>query len=219
MACPGCLAWLGQPSGWLASRLARPAGRLAIPAWNGLSARPSPPSQTEGATRVTSLGGIFEQCLRDGGNADPTMRVLQCRPEEKEATEETRSFEILSITAFRKWLTSKYPGYDRHRLGADVVAMCCLAGNDFLPHMEGVNIYEGLTLGHRIKPDHPNQTCLTQITQISMTRYDILQARKIQPNNDSIDHQGVIVTGLAAALPPLTLFHMYISLYVSTPHG
>jgi len=68
-----------------------------------------------------------------------------------------RDFELLSIGALREWLASQFPDCDVQRVAADFVAMCCLAGNDFLPHIPAVDIYEGgidrlLTAYHGIEP-------------------------------------------------------------------
>jgi len=55
----------------------------------------------------------------------------------------TDDYELLSITAVRKFLAQQFPGCDERRVAADFVAMCCLAGNDFLPHIQAVDIYQG----------------------------------------------------------------------------
>eukprot|EP00930_Biecheleria_cincta_P105722 TRINITY_DN9864_c0_g1_i2.p1 TRINITY_DN9864_c0_g1~~TRINITY_DN9864_c0_g1_i2.p1 ORF type:complete len:911 (-),score=145.76 TRINITY_DN9864_c0_g1_i2:119-2812(-) len=52
-------------------------------------------------------------------------------------------YEMLCIVSLRTWLRGQFPGCEERRLSADFVAMCCLAGNDFLPHMAAVDIYEG----------------------------------------------------------------------------
>eukprot|EP00913_Durusdinium_trenchii_P030671 g28725.t1 len=52
-------------------------------------------------------------------------------------------YEMLSIVALRAWLCSQFPDCIPHRLLADFVAMCCLVGNDFLPHMAALDIYDG----------------------------------------------------------------------------
>jgi len=52
-------------------------------------------------------------------------------------------YELLSIVAVRNFLAQQFPGCDERRVAADFVAMCCLAGNDFLPHIPAVDIYQG----------------------------------------------------------------------------
>ncbi|CAJ1336159.1 unnamed protein product [Effrenium voratum] len=52
-------------------------------------------------------------------------------------------YEMLSIVALRAWLCSQFPDCAQQRLLADFVAMCCLLGNDFLPHMAALDIYDG----------------------------------------------------------------------------
>ncbi|CAE7200302.1 xrn-2 [Symbiodinium pilosum] len=52
-------------------------------------------------------------------------------------------YEMLSIVALRSWLCSQFPDCAPNRLLADFVAMCCLVGNDFLPHIAAVEIYDG----------------------------------------------------------------------------
>jgi len=54
-----------------------------------------------------------------------------------------KEFELLSIVAIRDWLAEQFPGHEVQRLAADFVAMCCLVGNDFLPHLQAVDTYDG----------------------------------------------------------------------------
>mmetsp|Transcript_10183 Transcript_10183/g.22532 ORF Transcript_10183/g.22532 Transcript_10183/m.22532 type:complete len:883 (-) Transcript_10183:242-2890(-) len=52
-------------------------------------------------------------------------------------------YELLSVVAVRKFLASKFPLCVPTRVAWDFVAMCCLAGNDFLPHIPALDIYQG----------------------------------------------------------------------------
>ncbi|CAE7233734.1 RAT1, partial [Symbiodinium necroappetens] len=66
-------------------------------------------------------------------------------------------YEMLSIVALRAWLSSQFPDCLPNRLLADFVAMCCLVGNDFLPHIAAVDIYDGgldklLAAYYQLKP-------------------------------------------------------------------
>ncbi|CAE7793557.1 XRN2, partial [Symbiodinium sp. CCMP2456] len=66
-------------------------------------------------------------------------------------------YEMLSIVALRAWLCSQFPDCAPNRLLADFVAMCCLVGNDFLPHIAAVDIYDGgldklLAAYYQLKP-------------------------------------------------------------------
>lgn len=56
---------------------------------------------------------------------------------------DVEDYEMLSIVALRAWLCSQFPDCAPQRLLADFVAMCCLVGNDFLPHMAALDIYDG----------------------------------------------------------------------------
>jgi len=74
-----------------------------------------------------------------GGGADVTHHGTQENPSAAGALD----YELLSIVAIRHWIASAFPECEASRVIADFVAMCCLAGNDFLPHIEAVDIYSG----------------------------------------------------------------------------
>jgi len=78
-------------------------------------------------------GSSDVEATADGIAGDIPRAVEQAR----------KDFELVSIRAIRDWLTREFPDYDVRRVGRDFVALCCLAGNDFLPHVGIVDIYDG----------------------------------------------------------------------------
>ncbi|CAK8990402.1 unnamed protein product [Durusdinium trenchii] len=83
----------------------------------------------------------YEKRVRpDSAAQDSDQRELLLEGGSQPAVED---YEMLSIVALRAWLCSQFPDCIPHRLLADFVAMCCLVGNDFLPHMAALDIYDG----------------------------------------------------------------------------
>jgi len=92
----------------------------------GQGRRDAPPARSSADT------GIVDS--KDGDGAEAAHDAEVALAEE---------YELLSIIAVRHYLASQFPGADPQRVAADFVAMCCLAGNDFLPHIPAVDIYQG----------------------------------------------------------------------------
>lgn len=83
------------------------------------------------AAAAEAAGGT---AMQDGAPpADPAAAVA--------AAEHAGDYELVDIVAVRRWLASQYPDHSAQRLGIDFVAICCLAGNDFLPAIDVVSIY------------------------------------------------------------------------------
>lgn len=59
------------------------------------------------------------------------------------ASQVAKDFDLSELSLLSEWLLSQFPGCDTWRVLQDFVAFCCLAGNDFLPQIFALNIFEG----------------------------------------------------------------------------
>mmetsp|Transcript_51999 Transcript_51999/g.118672 ORF Transcript_51999/g.118672 Transcript_51999/m.118672 type:complete len:845 (+) Transcript_51999:33-2567(+) len=71
--------------------------------------------------------------------------VLRDRPRKVRGqfVEGPPTYEYVRVAPIRDFLCSKFPEHEPKRIVEDFVALCCLAGNDFLPHTQALNIREG----------------------------------------------------------------------------
>lgn len=75
------------------------------------------------------------------------------------------NFQLLHISILREYLDFEFRmelpfGYDLERIIDDFVLLCCLVGNDFLPHLPSMDIHEGaldsmLTIYRELLPSLP----------------------------------------------------------------
>jgi len=87
------------------------------------------------------VGAVVDEGAENGGFA--VNEATAAAEAAAAAVAGAEDYEMLSIVALRRWLAGQFPDCDERRLAHDFVAMCCLAGNDFLPHMAAVDIYGG----------------------------------------------------------------------------
>ncbi|CAE7569800.1 RAT1 [Symbiodinium natans] len=107
--------------------------------------------------RVPTNTGQPQAAEAMDSDAVPEMPVPAAPAAAASAGPMAEDYEMLSIVALRAWLSSQFPDCLPNRLLADFVAMCCLVGNDFLPHIAAVDIYDGgldklLAAYYRLKP-------------------------------------------------------------------
>lgn len=80
----------------------------------------------------------------DGSEAEVAAAPLR-KAKKTASTELTVSgdFDLIRIPVLREWLAMQYPDCDPKFLALDFMALCCLVGNDFLPHAHIVDIHKG----------------------------------------------------------------------------
>lgn len=84
-----------------------------------------------------------KQSHRESGPPDPVTTDQPADVVAAAVAAGADEYELLSVVAIRHFLQQQFPGCDAKRVAIDFVAMCCLAGNDFLPHIPAVDIYMG----------------------------------------------------------------------------
>lgn len=115
-----------------------------------------------------------------------------------------QDYELLSIVALRTWLSRQLPDCDPQRLAMDFVAMCCLSGNDFLPHIPVVDIYEGgidllMRAYHKVEPGERGYLVDEELRLVLPRWREFLQGFMRYEAECLLDEQHL---GLGMAQPP-----------------